>query len=157
MGACGLKKLCWNLKQKLNKINKDSLFIFVPSSRCVKIARWHYSGILLIKVIKESKKKKKRIKRKSNFFPNSFSVDQINVFFRVALSPLSDKKRKTLQPLLIFHSLLFLCWNIPFLFWNEMAPTLSLSLYPSLSLCIFQTQFAKVSSLEIFFQENIFS
>ena len=95
MGACGLKKLCWNLYWKRNKVNKDSLFISFPSSKCVKIARL---ATLLIKVIKQSKRKKE--KENHTFFLNSFSVDEIDVFSELLWVLLVFKqkhKQKVLQ------------------------------------------------------------
>ena len=49
--------------------------------------------------LKLSRNHKERIKRKLHFFLNSFSVDQIDIFFRVALSPfiVFRRKKKILQ------------------------------------------------------------
>ena len=63
MGACRLKNLLWNLYQKWNVINKDSLFFFFFCLQNVsKSLDNQYNAILLIKIIKESKKKKKKEK-----------------------------------------------------------------------------------------------
>ena len=68
---------------KTNKINKDCLFIFFHLQNVSKSLDQQYNGILLIKVIKQSKRKTK--KENHTFFLNSSSVD----FLRVALSPFS--------------------------------------------------------------------
>ena len=65
MGACRLKNLLWNLYQKWNVINKDSLFFFCLQN-VSKSLDYQYNAILLIKIIKESKKKKKKKESKEN-------------------------------------------------------------------------------------------
>ena len=118
MGACRLKNLLWNLYQKWNVINKDSLFFFFFCLQNVsKSLDYQYNAILLIKIIKESKKKKKkrkRIKRKSHFFLNRFSVDQIDIFSEllwVLLVTKQENATKTIIRHLLFNN--FPCLTYP--------------------------------------------
>ena len=85
MGACRLKTSL-KFSTKRNKMNKDSLlyfFVFIMCQNC-----W-ISNTTESYNLKLSRNHKERIKRKLHFFLNSFSVDQIDIFFRVALSPFS--------------------------------------------------------------------
>ena len=50
----------------------------------------------------QKEKKKKKI---TFFFLNDFKVDQVNVFFGVALSPFSDKKAKSTTKIIIRYLL----------------------------------------------------
>ena len=116
MGACRLKNLLWNLYQKWNVINKDSLFFFFFCLQNVsKSLDYQCNAILLIKIIKESKKKKKkRIKRKSHFFLNRFSVDQIDIFSEllwVLLVTKQENATKTIIRHLLFNN--FPCLTYP--------------------------------------------
>ena len=131
------KNVAENYYENMTKLTKDSLFTFFHLQTVSKLLYKQYNRILLIKVIKQSKRKK--AKENHTFFLNSFSVDQVDIFSQLLwVFLVFQQKTKNTTNATIRHSLFdnFPCLSYPnyvslissmifrlkyaILFWNKM-------------------------------------
>ena len=152
MGTCGLKSsLKFITKTKQNQ-QRFLIHFFFCLQNVSELLDQQYNGFLLIQVIKESKEN-------HTFFVIALVLIK-QTFFQScsALSPFSVQTRKenTTKTLSLSTATAKLTLNRENIF-CEIKFLICIHKIPFVKLAIFETQFAKLSSLEIFSHENIFS